>query len=114
MHPTWDYGVARQKKRKSKSETEKTNGGAARSEGGGLCFAINQIVEILWAQTAPDELLVEFFWDRPSVSLQSWIYRDAAAAAAGKRCGDLDVHPDAPALEFSSLFARIATCSSHL
>lgn len=41
--------------------------------GGGLYFTINRIAEILWPQTAPDKLLVDFFWTERVISKLGFI-----------------------------------------
>lgn len=66
--------------------------------GGGLDFAIDQIVEVSWPQSAPDGPTEELLWDGLS-AFGSWIYStgEGAAGNTGSSAGETDVSRSVPA-----------------
>lgn len=66
--------------------------------GGGPDFAIDQIAEVSWPQSAPDGPTEELLWDGLS-AFGSWIYwsGDGAAGDTGSSAGETDDSGSVPA-----------------
>lgn len=100
VDPTWDRRAIAEKKGKVIQEREKLMVAVHARRGGGLYFSIDQIIEDLWPQSAPDGPTYELLWDGLSAfGTGSWIYSTGERVTGGTRssAGETDDLGSGPA-----------------